>query len=275
MRNTLIAAIALFATPVLAEWQLEGFEMPESTLYDAERNQIVVSNIVGNPMEADGQGYLSLVSPSGELLSQRWATGMDAPKGLAVVGDRIYVADLTKLHVVDADTGSVLQSVEVPDAKFLNDITASSEGVYISDMLTHTIWHFHNGVLNIAVQSPDLNHPNGLLWRDGALLIGSWGPDMQADFSTSGPGDLLSWSPDTDTISVVAPAVGNIDGIVERDGALVISDWISGALWRLSADAELSKIAQYPAGLADIGATESEILIPHMLSGRVEAVAFD
>ncbi|RVD47581.1 ATP/GTP-binding protein, partial [Mesorhizobium sp. M2D.F.Ca.ET.140.01.1.1] len=70
--KTLIASTILAflgaATVTAAEageiWRAGGFEQPESALFDAASNRIVVSNIAGNPGEADGNGYLSL--PSGD-----------------------------------------------------------------------------------------------------------------------------------------------------------------------------------------------------------------
>lgn len=39
------------AQPAIAKepWVLDGFEMPESVLVDSEREQLIVSSIVGNP----------------------------------------------------------------------------------------------------------------------------------------------------------------------------------------------------------------------------------
>src|SRR5262245_49603124 len=63
-------------------WELTGLEAPESALPDPTGEVIYVSNVVGAPDAKDGNGYISRVSPDGKVLEQRWAVGLDAPKGL-------------------------------------------------------------------------------------------------------------------------------------------------------------------------------------------------
>ena len=60
-------------------WEAAGFEAPESALYDAERDVIYVSNVVGQAAEKDGQGYISKLGPDGQVVEQQWATGLNAP----------------------------------------------------------------------------------------------------------------------------------------------------------------------------------------------------
>ncbi|TGS80292.1 ATP/GTP-binding protein, partial [Mesorhizobium sp. M2D.F.Ca.ET.178.01.1.1] len=86
-------------------WRAAGFDQPESALFDAANNRIVVSNIAGNPGEADGNGYLSVLSLDGKLVTRHWTDGMDAPKGMALSGGKLYVADITKVRVVDLASG--------------------------------------------------------------------------------------------------------------------------------------------------------------------------
>src|SRR3954451_11843181 len=105
-------------------WRATGLEQPESALFDAANNRIIVSNISGNPGEADGNGYLSLLSLDGKKVTQHWTDGMDAPKGMAIAGGRLYVADITKIRVVDLASGRLIASIAVPNAVFLNDMTS-------------------------------------------------------------------------------------------------------------------------------------------------------
>ena len=52
-----------------------GFSTPESVLHDPTADVYLVSNIVGNPAEVDGDGFISRLSPSGEVLELRWIDG--------------------------------------------------------------------------------------------------------------------------------------------------------------------------------------------------------
>src|SRR5689334_894465 len=134
--STIFAAAAVSVAQAGELWRATGFEQPESALVDSAHNRIVVSNIVGNPGAADGNGYLSLLSMDGKVIARHWVDGMDAPKGMAISGGRLYAADITKVRVVDLASGKLVETIDVPGAVFLNDMTQDSAGkVYVSDML--------------------------------------------------------------------------------------------------------------------------------------------
>ncbi|TGV39239.1 ATP/GTP-binding protein, partial [bacterium M00.F.Ca.ET.168.01.1.1] len=137
-----VAATAAMSAALAGElWRATGFEQPESALVDAGHNRIVVSNIVGNPGAADGNGYLSLLSMDGKVISRNWVDGMDAPKGMAIAGGKLYASDITKIRVVDLASGKLVSTIDVPGAVFLNDMTADASGkVYVTDMLADTIY---------------------------------------------------------------------------------------------------------------------------------------
>src|SRR5262249_52756837 len=78
-----------------------GFKTPESVLYDPEQDLYLVSNINGKPIDADSNGFISKVSPEGKVVELMWIDGskktssLNAPKGLAISGNLLYVADIT------------------------------------------------------------------------------------------------------------------------------------------------------------------------------------
>lgn len=279
LRITLAAALVagLTSTAVQAGslWSTGGFDMPESVLPDPARDRLIVSVMEGAPAAADGNGHLALLSPDGTVLEKTWATGMDAPKGLALMDGKVFAADLTHLRIVDAETGALLASLPAEGAVFLNDVTAGGGAVYVSDMMTHTIWRYADGRLEKWLETPELAHPNGLLWDRNRLLVGSWGKGLKEDFTTEAPGSLLSIDPATREISRVAADIGNIDGIVRLEGRLILNDWINGKVFEIGADGSATEILERPAGLADIGAADGVLYLPLMLDGRIEAVTLD
>ena len=60
---------------------------PESALHDPEADVYLVSNINGGPCDRDDNGFISRVSPDGQVLDLKWIDGADpgvtlhAPKG--------------------------------------------------------------------------------------------------------------------------------------------------------------------------------------------------
>ena len=243
--------------------------MPESAVFDRARNRIILSTIIGNPGVADGQGSLVLLSPEGEVIDANWAVGLDAPKGMAILGDVLLVADLTRLHEVDLATGEIRRSIAMPEAVFLNDVTSDGEVAFVSDLMTDSLWRYADGAFTLWLSDPQLAHPNGVFLDEGRLLVGSWGAGLRDDFTTETPGSLLSVSLDTREISVVAPGIGNIDGITRIDDAILVSDWVTGGLFEIGRDGVATHKAQFAPGLADISSDGSTLYLPMMLDGTL------
>lgn len=263
--------IAVSADAVFAgeNWTARDFDMPESAIVDTARDRIILSTIIGQPGAADGQGNLVLLSVDGAVLDDAWTTGLDAPKGIAIVGDILLVADLTRIHEVDLATGNIRRSITVPDATFLNDVTSDGDVAYISDLLTDSIWRYASGEVSLWLSDPQLSHPNGVFIDGDRLLVGSWGAGLRGDFTTDVPGSLLSVSLDSQTISVVVSEVGNIDGIARIGSTIIISDWITGNLTGVNASGETYQVAQFGPGLADISAEGQTLYLPMMLDGTL------
>ncbi|MEP3844683.1 MAG: hypothetical protein ABJM43_05010 [Paracoccaceae bacterium] len=272
--TTILAGLAAPVSADPANWTAGPFDMPESAIFAPSRDRIVLSVIGGNPGEADGNGVLALLSPEGEILDPAWITGLDAPKGMAIIGNTLLVADLTRLHEIDLTTGTLLRSLEVEGAVFLNDITSDDEQAFVSDLMTNRIWRYEVGRMTLWLENSSLAHPNGLLLDGDRLVVGSWGQGLRDDFSTDQPGSLLTVDLDDQEVSVLAADLGNLDGVVRIGGALLVNDWITGQLFEVTADGTTSVVAEYDAGLADIAVYGDKLLLPSMLEGTVSAQSY-
>src|ERR1700704_2671812 len=102
----LTVSTALAAAPVEV-WRVAGLSNPESVLFDPTANILYVSNVAGDAAGKDGKGFISRLSLDGKVLDLEWATGLDAPKGLAQVGDKLYVSDIDSLVAIDIKTGAI------------------------------------------------------------------------------------------------------------------------------------------------------------------------
>lgn len=274
-----MSTVALAADLEVA-WEASGFDAPESAVFDRRDGTIYVSNINGDGTAADGNGYISKLSSTGDVLEKDWAIGLDAPKGMALQGGMIYVADINKLVAVDPASGKIAATYEAADARFLNDVTAHEDGrVFVSDMMTNTIYVLENETFSAWLQDDGLENPNGLLAEDGRLLVGSWGV-MNDDFSTDVPGHMKTIDYATKEITSLGGGkpVGNLDG-VEPDGkgGYLVTDWMSGGLYRFSADGSSELLMDLNQGSADHEYLEGESLavIPMMMDGKVIAYKVD
>lgn len=264
---------ALAAPTLEMRWEASGFEQPESVLAAPDQPWLYVSNIKGNPLAFDGDGYISRLSKDGKQREAKWAVGMDAPKGMAIFQDKLFVSDINKLRIIDIHSGKQLRAVTAKEAKMLNDVAVTNDGqVFVSDLLTGQIYTLNDHQLDVWLEHPALPHPNGLLVEGDALLVANWGTGIKNDFSTDKPGTL--YRVDLANQSVEAEAtgyqLGNLDGLVAIDGAHLISDWISGALYYLAGNERL-QLAQFASGLADIGSEGNTLYAPYMMDNKVSA----
>lgn len=272
MALTMTALISTTAAQAADLWKLSGFESPESVLFDAKDAHVFVSNIVGAPTDLDGNGYISRISPDGKLLEQKWATGLNAPKGMAVVGGDLLVADIAQLRVIDLATGKLKTTLDLEGAQFLNDVVASGDGAYISDMLGNSIWSYADGKAEVWVK--DVSAPNGLLVDGGKLLVASIGEGLKADLSSEKPGSLLAIDLTSKEITVVSKEIGSLDGVAHIGDEILLSDWKSNALTSVDKDGKTRLVLQDMKGLADIFADGNTLYMPQMIEGTVTAISY-
>lgn len=258
-------------------WQSENtLQQPESIVYDAERNSLFVSNVNGNPNDADGNGYISQLSLSGDIIEQHWLDGLNAPKGLALIGSTLYVADINELVLIDIANKQIIQRFLAPNAKFLNDVAADSNGnIYVSDMMTNTIHRLSNGQFEIWLHDDQLEAPNGLLVEGNQLIVGSWG-NMTDGFATEIAGHLKTIAIDNKHIESLGnktPA-GNLDGVeADGHGNYYVTDWMAGKLLLVSPSGESHTLIALDQGSADLTVLLKQdlVIIPMMLTNKLVA----
>ena len=271
--GALAAALLCTAATAAEEWRTSGFSTPESALFDTANNRVIVSNIVGDPMQADGNGTLSTVAPDGTMIEAEWVTGLDSPKGSAIGGDKLYVADLTKLRIVDLASGEY-ETVDVPSAVFLNDVTVAEDGtVYVTDTFGNSIFSYKDGTAALFVQDAALDGPNGILAVGGTLYIASAGV-FPSEGNPGKPGGVQKVDIATKAITKEEAAgdIGTLDGIVMIGDALYLTDFMSGKIFRLEPGGTPTEVTTLAMGSADIGSDGTSVFVPMMMEGELVKV---
>src|ERR1043165_5380471 len=98
---------------------IANFHSPESARYDADQDVWFVSNIAGFGSEKDGRGYIvriqagKLDSMSVFAISGRNGVQLDAPKGMAIQGDTLWVADIDVVRGFDRRTGAPVGTIDL------------------------------------------------------------------------------------------------------------------------------------------------------------------
>src|SRR5687768_3451158 len=97
------SANILFAQHQLVKkWESDStLKVPESVLYDAGNKVLYVSNIDGAPDGRDGKGSIGKVGLDGKIIAADWVTGLNAPKGMALVKNTLWVSDLDEVTAID------------------------------------------------------------------------------------------------------------------------------------------------------------------------------
>jgi hypothetical protein len=246
-----------------------GFKTPECALHDTRADVYLVSNIDGSPLEADDRAFISRVRPDGSIESLKWIDAqqvgveLDAPKGMALVGDVLYVADITRVRRFARTTGKPLGSIEIPGSTFINDVSADRAGnVYASDSGLSTgltpsgsdaIYRIDAGghVLTVA-KGLELGRPNGLLASGEQLWV-----------ATFGSGELYKLDDEGQRSQIMKLPRGSLDGIAQLKQRLFVASWEASAIYELDGDAFVERVTQVPAP-SDIGADErrGRLLIP-------------
>jgi sugar lactone lactonase YvrE len=288
--RALSAAVLLVAVLLLAAPQgsagpalpppitVSGFQTPESVLYDAAGDVYLVSNINGNPTGTDDNGFISRVAPDGRILTLKWIDGasaavtLNAPKGLAISGDTLFVTDITAVRMFDRRTGAPKGSVNVPGSTFLNDAAAGADRtIYVTDSGlkpdfspsgTDAVYRLRNGRLSTVAKGPQLKGPNGVaVLPNGRLVVVTF----------SATGEMYELTADGQQAQVQQLPQGQLDGVVVLQGqVLLVSSWAASAVYRVTgAHAEvLVSNVQSPA---DIGydSRRERLLIPLFQQNRV------
>lgn len=234
-------------------------DAPESAYWHAGTASWYVSNLGGGlSVERDGYGWIARFDAAGQPRDARWVQGLDAPTGMASVGDRLYVADRAGLVEIDIPAAKILRTIELPGAAFPNDVAASSDGtIYVSDMAGNRIYRVPPGSdAEVWIESDALDNPNGLSVEGGTLVVATWGPMIDpAGFATRHPGTVLLVDRVTGAIRPLREGaqIANLDGIVRVGEHWFATDWSGGRLLRIDADGRHEVVMSGFLQLADLG----------------------
>jgi sugar lactone lactonase YvrE len=262
-----------------------GFATPESVLHDAEADVYLVSNINGNPLEKDDNGFISRVAPDGSVASLKWIDGaapgvtLHAPKGMTIKGDTLFVADIDVVRIFERTSGAPLGERPIPGATFLNDMATGPDGrVYVTDTGvqagasgfepsgTAAVWRFAaDGEPEALVRGEPLGGPNGIVVTNGRLLVVGFATGA-VTFVDTATGQIQA---------VPKPPAGQLDGVVRTAaGQHLISSWEGQTIYRMAAAGQYESIVDSIEAPADIGydSTRNTLMIPLFMANEVRII---
>ncbi|MGH7471908.1 MAG: SMP-30/gluconolactonase/LRE family protein [Longimicrobiales bacterium] len=255
-----------------------GFSTPESVLYDDVADVYLVSNINGEPLGRDDNGFISRVAPDGTVQQLKWIDGaaaevtLNAPKGMAIIGDTLFVSDIDSVRAFSRTTGAMLGARAVPGSTFLNDLAAGGGVLYVSDSGlkpdfsssgTDAVYRFEGNRAVVVVRDTALKGPNGLVVGPNGVTIVPFGAKTIMRVAAAG-GAIMP---------VATLTFGQLDGVVHTpDGGLLVSSWETKTVYHIDAQGQAHPVVQNVESPADIGfdTRRNRVLIPSFMKNTIE-----
>ncbi len=247
-----------------------GLNEPESVFKDPQTGTYYISNVNGDPLEKDNNGYITKISPDEVVVVLKFVEGREggtelhAPKGLWIQKTTIFVADIDALKGFDLETGDMKYDITFdPAPGLLNDVTLGwGSRLYVSDMLGNRIYQVDpakNYEVSVFKEGEELGQPNGLLFNEHTqrLLV-----------ATSQEGSILEIDQEGN-VSRLRGGLAGLDGMAaDHQGNLFVSSFDKGEIYKISSWGK-GDLQLFETGLttpADIffDAERNELLVPLM-----------
>ncbi|HEX6814818.1 MAG TPA: hypothetical protein VF102_04010 [Gemmatimonadaceae bacterium] len=263
---------------------VRGFERPVAAKYDSAGDVFFVANLGADSAGAH-DAFISRMHPDGSIDSLRFIDNgrdgarLDAPQGLALLGDTLWVVDREAVRAFDARTGAAGPSISLaaqhPVA--LGGVAVGPDGaLYIADPGLLDPAHpagnpssgnrvfrvDRNHAVSVAVASDSLRGPTDLVWdrRGKRFMIVSFGS-----------GNIFAWHPGDAEPRTVGYNRGQMDGAaILPDGRLVVTSWKDSSLTIRDGD-RLTAITGFPlAAHIGVDTRRLRVAVPLPTRNRVD-----
>lgn len=254
--------------PVAHAFQLRGMDGPASFIVDPATGAYYVSNVAGAPGAKNKKGFIAKIDGEGKLIdrhfirSGRNGVTLNAPKGLAISGDDLFVADIDAVRRFDKNSGKLLGVIDLAflGAKFLNGLAFGPDGqLFVSDTIGNVIYKIDlkkNYQVTFLARGAGLGHPNGMVYenRHQRLLV-----------APSNSGKIIAVDMSGQLLTVYRGVFKDLDGIdLDGQGNIIVSDFGAGKIYRIkkySSVEVLRKNMVTPAGIS-FDARNNRVLVP-------------
>ncbi|GAA6211896.1 hypothetical protein NBRC116602_16370 [Hyphomicrobiales bacterium 4NK60-0047b] len=169
---------------------VDNLQHPQSISFDKKRLRFYVSQLGEKAQPSTGS--IALLARDGSVINKEWIKGLNQPRGMAMMGGMLYVADGKSLLKIDVEAAKIIKKFEQPTSFYLYDVSASDQGeIYVSDPLSNSILKLESDeTLRVWLKDKKLEGPNSLAIKGNSLYVSSIG--LKASTSQKGPGNSNS-----------------------------------------------------------------------------------
>ncbi len=256
----------------LDEVENVGFQTPASVLHDEATDVYLVSNINGGALDRDGNGFISRMDPYGRLMGLRWIEGgkdgveLNGPKGMAILGDTLFVADIDCVRLFNRRSGDPMGSVCPEGAVNLHDLAVKRRGpLYVTDRAGAIYAIEGDGTSSEVLRGDTLGEPTGIASSVRGVFVAGF---QNRSISQLWPEDLKPF---------VRGRNWKLTGVaITEDGSFVFPNWADSTVLYIQASKGGSRgniftLLQGIPNPGDIGydGRRDRILVPVLDQNRV------
>ena len=254
----------------VSAFEVQGLKTPESFIADPSTGNYFISNINGGgPGGKDDDGFITKLDKDGKAINLAFVDGknkditLNAPKGLDIIGNVIYVSDIDFVRGFDKETGKLLHDLDFKafNPSSLNDLTHDSQGnLYVSDWIGNFIFTIetrNNHKVSMVAKGNTLGGPNGLNIhpKTNKLINVTWETGKVQEIDSSGSIKIL----------VEDKRFKTLDGIdFDNNGNMFVSSFTGGEVYKITPDLKVDVFLKGLTSPADINIDKKNnlLLIP-------------
>lgn len=261
--------LIIFSESVSA-FEVSGLKTPESFIVDPSSGNYFISNINGGgPGGKDDDGFITKLDKDGKVMNLTFVDGknkditLNAPKGLDIIGNVLYVTDIDFVRGFDKETGKLLHDLDFKafNPSSLNDLTHDSQGnLYVSDWIGNFIFKIetrNSHKISVVAKGNTLGGPNGLNIHPMTkkLINVTWETGKVQEIDSSGNVKTL----------VEDKRFKTLDGIdFDNNGNMFVSSFTGGEVYKITPDLKVEVFLKGLTSPADINIDKKNnlLLIP-------------
>ncbi|MDC0932984.1 ATP-binding protein [Arcobacteraceae bacterium] len=258
---------------------IEGFSSPESTIVN---NQDVYVSNVGTelkPTTKDKDGFISKLNLAGDIQKLHFIDGLNAPKGMGIINNILYVSDVDTLRGFNLSTQKEVFNLVFKDVNFLNDITVKdSNTLFIGASDTSAIYEVN--IKNTTYKKLlDFTVANGLFYEDGILYAAQLGSSTKSMFDGKGKLYRIDLK-NNNKLTQLGNFEGVLDGVHKIGNKIYVSDWVAfkkaGIIRVYNLDTKQDSILKLEKFMAAadfwIDKKSNKLYLPEMIGGKITII---